>query len=74
MEKNFERIGFVKYHPEVELVKIDGIIYALDGWNGEEFGRCWQHDDPGEKFTVRPVYQAVDEDEDDYEIIGYEVK
>ena len=61
----------------IELVKIDGEVYALNGWNGEEYGGCWKctgeflTDASKEEYTLKPVYKEVDEDE--WEIVNYEV-
>lgn len=32
----------VDHRPEIELVRINGGIYALYGWNGEEWTDCWR--------------------------------
>lgn len=33
----------------IELVKINGKIHALDGWNGEKYLHCWECID---RFTI----------------------
>ena len=61
----------------IELVEIDGSVYALYGWNGEEYGNCWKctgeflTEASKEEYTLKPVYKEVAEDE--WEIVNYEV-
>lgn len=61
----------------IELVEIDREVYALNGWNGEEYGNCWKctgeflTEASKEEYTLKPVYKEVDEDE--WEIVNYEV-
>ena len=61
----------------IELVEIDGSVYALYGWNGEEYGNCWKctgeflTEASREEYTLKPVYKEVAEDE--WEIVNYEV-
>ena len=57
----------------IELVKINGKIYALDGWNGEKYLHCWEcidrftvADDNAE-YEISPIYDSSDE------IIDFEV-
>lgn len=44
------------------LVEIDGSVYALYGWNGEEYTDCWKctgefhHDASEERYRIRPIY------------------
>ena len=66
----------------IEIVKIDGELYALNGWNGEKWLHCWKcidrftADPDDREYEVAPVYelQPYSEDEDFVpEIIGYEV-
>ena len=57
----------------IELVEIDGKIYALDGWNGEQYSHCWQCSDRftnigDEEYEIKPIY-----DEEYENIIGYKV-
>ena len=59
---------------DIEIVEIDGTLYALDGWNGEKFLHCWKcldkfTEDPEDsaEYQIRPVY-------DDENIVGYEIR
>lgn len=43
----------------IELVRIDGEIYALNGWNGELWADCWKTDGTNvteDGIEIRPVY------------------
>ena len=57
----------------VELAKINGKIYALDGWNGEKYLHCWEcvdryeAVDDGIDYEIEPIYSC------DGEIVGYEI-
>lgn len=57
----------------IELIEIDGEIYALYGWNGEQYLHCWKcidrytAVDDGVEYEIKPIYN------EDYEIIGYEM-
>lgn len=47
---------------EIDMVEIDGRLFALHGWNGEVWLRCWECLDKwtaaSEKtFEIRPVYR-----------------
>ena len=47
---------------DIDVVKIDGALYALNGWNGEKYLHCWKCIDrftaapDGEEYEIRPVY------------------
>lgn len=69
----------------VEVVEIDGRYFALDGWNGEIWGKCWKvipaenlddvFDDAGGKanIIIRPIYSDTQNDNDGFDIIDYKV-
>ena len=48
----------------IELVKINGKIYALDGWNGEKYLHCWEcidrftAADSNTEYEIRPIYNS----------------
>ena len=70
---------------DIEIVNIDGELYALNGWNGEKYLHCWQcadkwnADPSGKEYEIAPVYDWNSYDEENGEfpdgdgIIGYEV-
>ena len=59
----------------IELVEIDGIVYALNNWNGETYNNCWicsgenLMDASQEEYTIKPIYKEIGEDE--FQIIDY---
>lgn len=72
--KNF--VGKWWNDKSIDLVEIDGKVYALYGWNGEEWTQCWEclgedYMESGEKCVIRPIWKEVAEDE--WEIIAYEL-
>ena len=78
MKENFEYLGLWWSDKETELVKIDGKIYALYGWNGEHYNSCWEVAenlidviDEKQEYTIAPIHEEVEEDE--FEIVGYDV-
>lgn len=72
----------------IELVEVDGVVYALNGWDGEKYAHCWictgdgYTDASDEEYVLRPVKEPVfDEDEPSrepedalyWETVDYEV-
>lgn len=63
---------------EIEIVEINGELYALDGWNGECYLHCWKcldqftADPEDEEYEIRPIYGEPDEDGNE-DHIGYEL-
>ena len=61
----------------ISLVEIEGIVYALHGFNGEAYYNCWrisgEHltEASKEKYTLKPVYRELEDEE--FEIIDYTV-
>jgi hypothetical protein len=75
---NFKEVGTWWNDKSIELIEIDGSVYALNGWNGEEYTACFKVGGQfnmdilsKEIYNIRPKYKKIAEDE--YEIIGYEV-
>lgn len=74
--KNFKTVGNWWADKEIELVEIDGKVYALNGWNGEKYIDCWEaigedHAEASEeKYEITPISEEVD---GDFETVGYEV-
>jgi hypothetical protein len=67
---------------DIEMVKLDGSWYTLDGWNGEKYTDCYRYADrkgmgrvDEEVYTIHPEYSQVGDPEDEqYEITGYEIE
>lgn len=61
--------------PAIEMMEIDGTVYALNGWNGETYEDCWECLDAytagKDGIRIRPICIEVDDDE--WEIVDYEV-
>lgn len=61
----------------IKLVEIDEKIYALYGWNGEQYCDCWQAvgeyntESSKDNYILTPIYQK--KEGDDYLIIGYDI-
>ena len=51
---------------EIEIVEVDGNLYALSEWNGEKYTNCWKcvdqrtvdPEEPG-RFTAKPIYRFM---------------
>lgn len=66
---------------EIEVVEIEGRMIALNGWNGESYTECFEVEEVVDNkaygvkeditTSITPIYKEVDED--DYEIVGYEM-
>lgn len=47
----------------IELVEVSGIVYALNGWNGEKYTDCWQccgeyfNKSSPESYTLTPIFR-----------------
>ncbi len=72
---NFKSVGTWWNDRDIELVEINGTVYALNGWNGETYLNCWicsgefNMDASEQEYEISPVYS----NDEDMEIIGYEV-
>ena len=72
-------IGNLWNEINIEIVEIDGKMYALHGWNGEYYGHCWEvldkhgHDKPDTdvEYSIIPIYE--DGEDGDFTVIGYEL-
>lgn len=55
---------------DIDIVEIDGALYALNGWNGEKYTECWRcvdrftADPDGDTYEIAPVYDWDHFDED----------
>ncbi len=58
-----EKIGTWWNSNSIELVRVDGEVYALNGWNSERYLDCWKcsgnffMDASDERYTLRPIYR-----------------
>lgn len=58
---------------DIEIVNIDGTLYALNGWNGEKWLHCWEcadrwnADPSGKEFEIMPIYNMSAWNEEDEE-------
>ena len=75
-----KKVGSWWNDSSIDLVKLaDGHTYALSGWNGEDFGDCWRctgkyyRNSSAERYTLRPIYSDVMNENDGYDIINYDV-
>jgi hypothetical protein len=63
---------------KIDLVKIQNDVFALHGWNGESYTASWKVTGEHltiaskEKYDIAPI--TIQRSEDEFEIIGYEVK
>lgn len=74
---NFKNVGQWWNDNEIELVEIDGKVYALNGWNGEKYLDSWEVDKDdhteviNEGIAIEPLYKEVEEE---FEIVEYVVE
>lgn len=79
-----KNIGYLWNDKNIEIVEVDGEMYALYGWNGEAYYNCWKVLDAqgldrveeDTEYILKPVIQGVgtpDEEGnyDSYETINY---
>ena len=65
---------------DIEIVEIEGKLYALSGWNGESYGHCWECIDkynaaPGnDEYDIKPIYEPDENEDGCFDIIGYEIR
>ena len=77
MGKNYKKVGRWWVNKDIELVEIDGKVYALSDWNGIEYSDCWvctginYMDSSQERYSVKPISEEVEVDK--WDIISYEV-
>lgn len=64
--------------PQIEMVKLGGSWFCLDGWNGALYTECFRYKDPrgldradDRPYRLRPVYDTLDADADQHEVVGY---
>lgn len=55
----------------IDLVEIDGRIFALYGWNGSKYCNCWECvglDAGDERYILTPQY------DDEFNVVNYDVE
>lgn len=73
----FKKVGTWWNDKDIELVEINDTVYALHGWNGEEYTSCWKcsgkylMDASKEVYCVRPIYKNIGDDF--FELVRYEI-
>lgn len=61
------------FESDIEIVEIEGNLYALNGWNGERWVHCWKcidrftADPDGREYEIVPVYDMTAWNEEDGE-------
>lgn len=69
--------GYWCTNSDIELVKVNNKIYALNGWNGEAYIHCWECIDKYTattdkiEYIIFPIYQNDENDNMNYKIIDY---
>ena len=82
---NVKYIGTWWNDDQIEMWEIEGDVYALYGWNGEEYLHCWKCTGTDhmtaseEEYRIKPIYgeDILDEDGDIVEFgekIGYRIR
>lgn len=75
---NFKNVGTWWNNRDIDLVEIEGAVYALHGWNGETYLHSWKcsgefnTDASEEEYAITPIFKQIEEDE--FEVVGYEVR
>lgn len=70
----------------IDVAEIDGELYALYGWNGEKWTKCWkctdevingvvfESADDSREYDVRPILAPIGDPEDDqWDYAGFEL-
>lgn len=75
-------VGFWWNKSDLRIVKIKERFYVLNKWNGESYSDCWEVN-PQDEFTevignetysINPVYDFKENEDEEYPVIGWEVK
>lgn len=75
--KAYNEIGSLYGHTSVDIIKMNGKFYCLSNWNGEQYNRCWEVEEPtyngygynatavdGKEYRFVPVYRWQEENID----------
>ena len=61
----------------IEMMQIEGNVYALYGWNGEKYINCWKcigdnlMQASEEEYHIIPTFKGIN---GEYKITGYEIE
>lgn len=81
-----ENLYVTPEHGGFDAVSINGEIYCLGEWDGEDYSKCWKADEYFElvhacfwdendptTYTLRPVCVDLYDDGEEFEIVDYEI-
>jgi len=76
--KPYEEAGRWWRDEKIKLIKKGGSTFALHGWTGQEYAECWKcggdlATESIGSYTITPVYQNIEADDAEAEIIDYHV-
>ncbi len=77
----FEGVGCLWNNYNYEVISDGSEFYVLYGWNGEKYYKCWkvldnmgiEKSNDTRNFVITPIQKEVDKDEDEYEIVNYDI-
>lgn len=74
---DFVNVGRWWNDRDIELVEIEGEVYALHGWNGESYMDSWkcigedERQASEEQYHITPIYKETGDDE--FDVVSYKV-
>lgn len=74
-----KKIGTWWNDRDIDLVEIEGEIFRLAGWNGEEFTNCWKclnefdADPDNRSYNIRLIYDEKENENGGFDIIDYQI-
>lgn len=79
-------VGYLWNDKNIEIVEVDGEMFALYGWNGEAYCDCWKVLDAqgldrveeDTEYILTPIYKGIgipDEEGcyENYEVVDYSI-
>ena len=76
----YEYVGTWWNDKYIDVIKKNGRVYALNGWNGESYTESWEGIGENhltasdKKYLITPIYEANDSDEEDFIVVDYEIQ
>jgi hypothetical protein len=61
----------------IELVEVNGEVYALRGWNGEKYLHCFTLyglKANKDEYELTPIYAKAENENGGHDVIDYEVR